>query len=81
LRDASDLGVPAVNRRTSQLLRDLFELVDGPTQLARQGTDDIIKAMNEVILEQGLLCFLDRMQLLGDIEARPAGLDHLDNAA
>lgn len=26
-------------------------------------------------------CLLDRVKLLGDVEARPAGLDHLDDPA
>ena len=38
-----------------------------------------------MVLNQRLLGLrdglLDGVELLGDVEARPAGLDHLDNAA
>ena len=47
--------------------------------------DHFFEAMVEVILNQCLLglgdSLLDGMELLGDVEARPPALDHLDDAA
>src|SRR5262245_5365612 len=68
----------------SQILGDFLELVDRAPLLARQGPDDILQTMIEMILDQGLLGLADRLlhrvELLGDIETRPTTLDHLDDA-
>jgi hypothetical protein len=67
----------------SKVLRDLLELVDRTTLLARQRPDDGLKAVIEMILDQGLFGlangFLDRMELLGNLETGPACLDHVDD--
>jgi len=53
--------------------------------LALQRTYGIVKAVIEMIVDQGLLGLgdglLDGMQLLGDIEAGAASFNHLDNRA
>jgi hypothetical protein len=68
-----------------QIFGDRPEFVDGSAMLAIQRTHGIVKAMVEMIVDQGLLglgdSLLDGMQLLGDIKAGAASFNHLDNRA
>ena len=58
---------------------------DRAALIARQRTDDVFKAMIEVVLDQRLLGLsdrlLDRVKLLGEVKAWAPGLDHLDDLA
>jgi hypothetical protein len=69
----------------SEIFGNFLELIDGLALFLRQRTDSLFKAMIEMILDQCTLCltdgFLDSMELLGDIKARPIVFDHFDDAA
>jgi hypothetical protein len=71
--------------KSLQVTGNFLELVDRAPVLARQGTGDSLKAMVEVIAYEGLFSFVDGlfdgMELLGDVNAGSARLDHLDDAA
>lgn len=68
-----------------QVLRDRPEGIDRFPLLPPEGPDRVLQAVVKVVLDQGALCIgdrlLDGMELLGDIEARFAVLDHGDHAS
>lgn len=68
-----------------EVFRDGLEGVDDLALLARQRACDLVEAVVEMILDQRLLGLpdrtLDRLQLLGDVEAGAPGFDHLDDLA
>ena len=57
----------------------------GPALFARQRADRLLQAVLDMVVDQRLLGLrnglLDRVQLLGDEEARPLRFDHADDAA
>ena len=69
--------------RESKVLRNALELLDQPSDLARQRRGGILDAVVQVILDQLLLGIadglLDRVQLLGELHARAIVLEHLDH--
>ena len=77
-------SVSMVVLASSEVLRDLLELVDWLSPLPRQRADRVLEAVIEMVLDQRLLRLrdrlLDRVQLLRDVEARAAVLDHLHDA-
>ena len=69
----------------SEVFRNFPEFRERLPLIAWQGTDSRLEAIVDVILDQRPLCLADRLfdsvQLLGDVKARAAPLDHLGNAA
>lgn len=70
--------------RSSQILGDLSEFVDGTPLFSWQRSHHVFKAVIQVVLNERFLRLLHslfhRMKLLGDINARPSFLDHVDDA-
>jgi hypothetical protein len=70
-------------RRLLEILGDSFELVYRPALVMRQSSDDIFQAMIEMILYERFLslhdCLFDCRKLLGDVDAFPSIVDHLDD--
>jgi hypothetical protein len=68
-----------------KVLGDFLELVDGAAAVPGQRADRLFEAVVEVILDQCPLGLahrlLDGVELLRDVEAGPAALDHGDHAA
>lgn len=69
--------------RQLEILGDRFELVYRAALLMRQSSDDIFQAMIEMILYESFLSLHDRLfdcgELLGDVDAFPSAIDHLDD--
>jgi hypothetical protein len=78
-------GQQAHGRQHSEVLCNRFEFIDRAPLSTRQRPDRLLEAVSDVMLDQRLLGLrnglLDRMQLLGNVEARPLRLDHVDDAA
>ena len=74
-------GAPLM--RSSQIFCDGPELPQGRISLPAGGSDRLIKAMIDVIVDQRLLGvvdrILDRLQLLSKFEAGPPAFDHADD--
>src|SRR5829696_9021997 len=70
---------------TSKIFGDQLELLDRATSLLGGPIDGVVEAMVEMVLDERLLRLADRLldgvQLLCKLEAGPACLDHLDDAA
>ena len=68
-----------------QMLCNHLEFIDWAPLCPRQRPDPLLEAVFDVVVDQRLLGLrnglLDRIQLLGNVEARPLRLDHLDDAA
>lgn len=84
-QDMKHAASPAAKALQSEVFCDFLELVDGFALAAWKRTNHILKAMIKMILDQGLFRlangFLDRLQLLGNIEATATVFDHVDYAA
>jgi len=78
-------GERAHGRQRSEILCNRLEFIDWAPLCPRQRPDRLLEAVFDVVVDQHLLGLrnglLDRIQLLGNVEARPLRLDHLDDAA
>ena len=67
----------------SQILRDALKFLDEISELPRQRIGGLFHAVVDVILDQLFLGIADRffdgVQLLREVHARSAGLEHLDH--
>lgn len=68
-----------------EVLGDFFELVDGAPAFLIEFSHGIFKAVVDVVLDEDLLGlgdrFLDRVQLLGEVQAGALFIHHLQDAA